>query len=711
MYCTNCGKEVSDGYLFCIECGAPVPEDGYEGAGRQDDAVFRHGNGPAQPVAGVTSQVPASHAATPSAKTAPRRTLAIVAAVLAVLVCGGAAWALTGGLSGGHSPSVTVIGEDEDYADIDLDALFSAPVGSTVTFGSYEQDGDASNGAEPLEWVVVAKQGSRTQLVTKDLVDCQPYASENMGFAWIKSDLRTWLNGEFVDAALTEGERKLVRDTIVAYPGQPADVYSPIVTEPEWDESFLLSCAQANAAFPSDGERIAVPSAYAAGMPDAPADASWWLRDTGFERQGAAQVTTSGEVDSYGVSVVDNSAYARPSLWVAEPASMLEGSDEEGRYGVYADAVSYMSDESLYALADLDDDGSPELVVLSSAWDDPDTWGVYLYGYGDGQALYLGSCQIAGCSSVSLVMAPGKGLYVLGDGSTCTLLLVTLDGGSCSAQTLAQGSHSEAEQAAGLAGDELGLVLYSCGDLSGLETIPGGWSSQDSGTVGAGFVGGSAVPPTMLDRYRGQATEGMTSTVIDVTDEATRHDLNLFLSNFTEKSSTFTFDWETCTDEEMCLFSIDHTRLNNPDAILDASGAGYQSADGRPCTERVDWETFAKYPRVFLKKDFDESDITDPCFLHDGYVCFPGDGWHVPNGVAYVTSTTDIGEGRVLVTFDVYGDGVDYVVTDESYYTCTADELQRKLGVSGVSRTGSAIVERCDDGTVAPFKLWAFESE
>ena len=57
------------------------------------------------------------------------------------------------------------------------------------------------------------------------------------------------------------------------------------------------------------------------------------------------------------------------------------------------------------------------------------------------------------------------------------------------------------------------------------------------------------------------------------------------------------------------------------------------------------------------------------------------------------------------VTLDVYGDGVDYVVTDPSYYTCNVGELQSRLGVSGASRSGCAIVERCDDGTVAPFKL------
>ena len=246
------------------------------------------------------------------------------------------------------------------------------------------------------------------------------------------------------------------------------------------------------------------------------------------------------------------------------------------------------------------------------------------------------------------------------------------------------------------------------GDTSGSGSANGTKSTSNTRSTSGTRRKGTG---TVLDEYRSQATPGMTSQILDMENTGTRYDLNLFLSNFTEKNSVFTFDWETCTDKEMCLFAADHTRLNYPEAVEVVSGSKIRNASGEVCNERIPYDIFAKYPRVFLKKDFDASNVVDPFVIDGGYVYFPPDGWHVPNGVAFVTSTTEIGENRVLVTFDVYGDGVDYVVTDESYYTCSSGELMRKLGVSGISRTGYAVVEPVDDGSVAPFKLWGFESE
>ena len=48
-------------------------------------------------------------------------------------------------------------------------------VGSTVTFGSYEQDNDTSNGKEPLEWIVLSYQDGKSLLISKYGLDCQPY--------------------------------------------------------------------------------------------------------------------------------------------------------------------------------------------------------------------------------------------------------------------------------------------------------------------------------------------------------------------------------------------------------------------------------------------------------------------------------------------------------------------------------------------------------
>lgn len=687
MFCTNCGNTIPDGASFCTSCGAPVAAPSQGGASRQSQ---------------------------PAAVSAPARNrswvpIAVVIVLVAFVL--GALWIAFG-------PKGIVEGGSVDSYD---EAIFSAPVGSIVTFGTYEQNGEAADGPEPLEWIVVAKQGNRVQLVTRELVDYQPYDSENAGFAWTDSQLRAWLNDEFMRTAFTDAQRAIVRDTIIACPGQPADVYNPMVDEPEWDQAFLLSGPEALNLFASNAERQAWPTGFAADHPGAPEQANWWLRSTGFERFGAARVLENGEIDGYGASVVDNEAYVRPSVWIAPPDSD-DGSDNEGRAGAYWEVISYMLPEWRYAFADLDHDGDIELIVIGSTWDDPDNLGVYFYGYEDAQVVYLGSVFLPGYSDATIVkILSDNGVYLYGGEAPGVLMRVTFANGGCSAETLEQGADATA-RIREIGGNDgvVTLLFWRCDDDNGAEAMPDGRCSVDGVVIDGASSGENAESGSeqssssgrgsMLDEYRDKATPGNTSTVVNAENVGTRHDLNLFLSNFTEKSSNFAFDWNTCTDAEMCAFAIDHTRLNFPEAVEDASGEGVKNAAGEACGERIAFETFAKYPRVFLKKDFGEGNVVEPCVMRSGYVYFPASGWHVPNGVAYVTSTTDIGNGRALVTFDVYGDGVDYVVTDESYYTCSADELQKKLGVSGISRTGNAILEPMDDGSVAPFKLWAFES-
>ena len=48
-------------------------------------------------------------------------------------------------------------------------------VGSSVYFGSYEQDNDTEDGAEPIEWLVLAVDNDKALLLSRYALDCQPY--------------------------------------------------------------------------------------------------------------------------------------------------------------------------------------------------------------------------------------------------------------------------------------------------------------------------------------------------------------------------------------------------------------------------------------------------------------------------------------------------------------------------------------------------------
>ncbi|MBP5331611.1 MAG: hypothetical protein J6Y89_07135 [Lachnospiraceae bacterium] len=88
----------------------------------------------------------------------------------------------------------------------------------TITFGSYEQDNNPENGAEPIEWYVLSKTGSEMTLLSKYVLDCQPFAtSEEQDkyetVYWEMSSLRRWLNDDFYNTAFSKDEQKRIKLT------------------------------------------------------------------------------------------------------------------------------------------------------------------------------------------------------------------------------------------------------------------------------------------------------------------------------------------------------------------------------------------------------------------------------------------------------------------------------------------------------------------
>ena len=82
----------------------------------------------------------------------------------------------------------------------------NAQIGDIVEYGSYEQDGNESNGAEPLEWIVLDRTDEGTLLVTKDVIDGKPFDEHSFSL-WCTSTLRAWLNGVFLEESFTAEER------------------------------------------------------------------------------------------------------------------------------------------------------------------------------------------------------------------------------------------------------------------------------------------------------------------------------------------------------------------------------------------------------------------------------------------------------------------------------------------------------------------------
>ena len=99
-------------------------------------------------------------------------------------------------------------------------------VGNVVTFGTYEQDADFTNGQEPLEWDVIGQKGNSYLLITHYVIDGKKFddsssdttqqANENKSVkqvTWAKSSIRAWLNDDFYANAFTKEERAKIQQT------------------------------------------------------------------------------------------------------------------------------------------------------------------------------------------------------------------------------------------------------------------------------------------------------------------------------------------------------------------------------------------------------------------------------------------------------------------------------------------------------------------
>ncbi len=201
--------------------------------------------------------------------------------------------------------------------------LKNANVGDIVTFGSYEQDNNTSNGKETIEWQVLAKEGSRLLVVSKYALDCQPYNTSYADVTWETCSLRKWLNGTFLNAAFSAEEQKRIPTVTVTADKKPG--YGTDPGSNTNDKVFLQSITEVNKYFSSDKARICGATDYAEAQgadtntsysAGGKAACWWWLRSPGNISNLAAYVDPDGYVYDNGYNVGYSGHAVRPAMWI-----------------------------------------------------------------------------------------------------------------------------------------------------------------------------------------------------------------------------------------------------------------------------------------------------------------------------------------------------------------------------------------------------------
>lgn len=215
-------------------------------------------------------------------------------------------------------------------------------IGETVRFGSYEQDNNLENGAEPIKWEVLEQYDDGTYLLTsRECLEASLYHENRTDITWEDCTLRAWLNQEFYENAFSAKEQeKIVLSDVINKNSLRSQGVSEYVTK---DYVYLLSINEAKKYFGEettnvDGEigtqdLICEATAYAVAnglmcpntdeMEVAESETGfripsqavpWWLRSTGGKTYLVANVEWYGAITAYGGRYPDDTAGVRPVI-------------------------------------------------------------------------------------------------------------------------------------------------------------------------------------------------------------------------------------------------------------------------------------------------------------------------------------------------------------------------------------------------------------
>lgn len=169
---------------------------------------------------------------------------------------------------------------DVTYTGIEKPEIYGE-VGDIITFGTYEQDNDLTNGSEPIEWLILEKDGTKLYVISKYGLDSQKYHDKWEVVCWETCKIRVWLNQDFYTTAFSSVEQSMIATTDVRSV-HPSGSYPSKTVQ---DKVFLLDYDGAYGYFKGEKARTCIATAYADAQGSAVEYGGrcwWWLREGYF---------------------------------------------------------------------------------------------------------------------------------------------------------------------------------------------------------------------------------------------------------------------------------------------------------------------------------------------------------------------------------------------------------------------------------------------
>lgn len=201
---------------------------------------------------------------------------------------------------GKYNEAIVLLEEIGDYKDAVVlkqkCTLLTCETGDVITFGTYEQDGNSSNGTEAIEWIVLKRDGNKAFVLSLYCLEQMPFNNKLTSVTWANCSLRKWLNNTFLINAFSQVEQAQIVSTKVFDEGKQTTDKVFLLSEDETVDYLTSRGRRADAT-----EHVSTSQCY------------WFLRTTGSVSN-VAYVSYDGEVGYY--EDVDRNWWVRPAMWI-----------------------------------------------------------------------------------------------------------------------------------------------------------------------------------------------------------------------------------------------------------------------------------------------------------------------------------------------------------------------------------------------------------
>lgn len=195
--------------------------------------------------------------------------------------------------------------------------------GDKFTFGNYAPENTEKYQFRslPITWRVLKLEENRVLVLSEEVLDLQPFHKESKAVCWEKSDLRHWLNTEFLNKAFSKEEQELIcrpepsEEAVDEFLWQMFGMET--VTDTIHDQVFLLNGEDIEAYFEAgEIEYKGAEASYTENVLLMEENKEcWWLRSSMQSREYACIVSPCATI---GVSLIDkdNVQGIRPAMWL-----------------------------------------------------------------------------------------------------------------------------------------------------------------------------------------------------------------------------------------------------------------------------------------------------------------------------------------------------------------------------------------------------------